>query len=128
MAAAIGVYRLEDHLWKQKQGRPCNLTPGSPQLLYNTCTVLLKYETAMAAHISRGEWGKGNLTPHKEITLLSLKYWMQFFAIRKTFYNFSLLSPWFMEPRGSLPDSQELSNNPYPESNQSRASNLNLFI
>ena len=29
-----------------------------------------------------------------------------------------LLTPWFMEPSGSMPHSQGISNNPYPEPNQ----------
>ena len=29
-----------------------------------------------------------------------------------------LLTPWLMEPEGSMPHSQGLSNNPYPESNE----------
>ena len=32
--------------------------------------------------------------------------------------NNNKLTPWFMKPGGSMPHSQGLSNNPYPELNQ----------
>ena len=34
------------------------------------------------------------------------------------YYTLDYLTPWLMEPGGSMPHSQGLSNNPYPETNQ----------
>ena len=39
-----------------------------------------------------------------------------------------LLTPWFVEPGGSIPYSQGLSNNPYPEPNQPNSSYCYLFL
>jgi hypothetical protein len=36
---------------------------------------------------------------------------------------FYILTPWLMEPEGSMPNSQGLSNNSYPEPNQPNSPN-----
>ena len=45
----------------------------------------------------------------------------------KIFSDSSPLTPWLMEPRGSEPHSQGLSNNPYSDPNQSKSSYRHLF-
>ena len=52
---------------------------------------------------------------------------------RSVAYNFlncliHQLTPWLMEPGGSMPHSQVISNNPYPEPNQSNLSYPHLFL
>ena len=41
---------------------------------------------------------------------------------------FIKVTPWLMEPGGPMPHSQDLSNNPYPETNPSNSSNRYLFL
>ena len=38
--------------------------------------------------------------------------------MQKTLIQYKQLTPWLMEPGGSMPHSQGLSNNSYPEPNQ----------
>ena len=45
-----------------------------------------------------------------------------------TLFEFKVLTAQLMEPRGSIPNSQGLSNNPYPEPNQSNFSHELLFL
>jgi hypothetical protein len=62
----------------------------------------------------------------KHILIVTLNFCVSFIVILTGFFILQtpILTPWLMEPGGSMPHSQQPSNNPYPEPNQTNSAHL----